>query len=124
MGKRNTPAKQKILDLFLNSQSALCSSMIEEELEGSVDRSTVYRIIRGFEKEGKIHKVVDSKGKIFYAACNMCSSSHHHHNHLHFKCTKCETVECLDMSISFPKKEGYEFHNFYGLINGICATCH
>lgn len=123
MKRRETPTKKKILDIFLASNIALSSPMLEEALNNSVDRSTVYRILRSFEKDGKIHKIVDPNGKIFYAACKSCSSDSHFHNHFHFKCNECNKIECLEQSLPEPNKKGYVFNDFYGLVDGLCATC-
>lgn len=123
MKRRNTPTKKKILEIFEGADEAICSSMIEEQLKGNVDRSTVYRILQAFEKDGLIHKVVDPSGKIFYAACKKCSTEEHKHNHFHFKCQKCEKVECLDEHITIPKLDGYFVNDFYGVINGLCQQC-
>lgn len=123
MKRRETPAKKKILDIFLTSDIALNSPMLEAALNNQVDRSTVYRILQSFEKDGRIHKIVDSNGKIFYAACKNCSSESHFHNHFHFKCNQCNQIECLDQKVPQPDKKGYVFKEFYGLIDGVCATC-
>ncbi|MFT5822882.1 MAG: Fur family ferric uptake transcriptional regulator [Crocinitomix sp.] len=124
MKRRNTPTKKKILKIFEGADEAVCSSMIEGQLKGNVDRSTVYRILKAFEKDGIIHKVVDPSGKIFYALCKKCSTEEHSHDHFHFKCQKCEKIECLDQNISIPKLDGYLINDFYGIINGLCQQCH
>jgi Fur family ferric uptake transcriptional regulator len=123
MKRRETPTKRKILLLFEGSSVALSSSMIEAELLGEVDRSTVYRILMSFEKDGVIHKIADPEGKVFYALCKSCSTNEHHHNHFHFKCNKCNKIECLDQKIPEPSKKGYVFNDFFGLIDGVCPKC-
>lgn len=123
MKRRNTPTRRKILTLFEIASEAICSSMIEEQLSGTADRSTIYRTLQAFEEDGLIHKIVDPTGKIFYAACKKCSDEEHVHNHFHFKCEKCQKVECLDEKISIPKLKGHVVNDFYGVVNGLCVNC-
>jgi len=121
--RRNTPTRKKILEMFKTSTEAISSAMIEESLSGTADRSTVYRTLQAFEEDGLIHKVVDPSGKLFYAACKKCSHEEHAHNHFHFKCEKCEKVECLDEKVKMPALKGYIIHDFYGVVNGVCSNC-
>jgi Fur family ferric uptake transcriptional regulator len=123
MKRRNTPNKKRILEIFESSKEAICSSMLEDRLIGEIDRSTIYRILLSFEEDGLIHKIVDPSGKIFYAACKKCTSDEHVHNHFHFKCEKCEKIECLDEKISLPELTGYKIKDFFGVVNGLCFDC-
>ena len=53
-----------------------------------------------------------------------CSSENHVHNHIHFKCSKCQTVTCEDLlnslKISLPK---HEIHNISVNVKGLCEVC-
>ncbi|MFN7791789.1 MAG: transcriptional repressor, partial [Cyclobacteriaceae bacterium] len=61
-----------------------------------------------------------------YALCNdLCSSSAHHHEHVHFKCSVCGETSCLDQ-VNIPQVElprGYEAREINLLIQGKCQKC-
>ena len=120
--KRQTVSKKKILQFFQQNEQAMSHDMIEEALQGSMDRVTIYRILKSFEEDGLIHKIMGENGKSFYALCNGCKSSHAH-NHLHFQCTKCEKVECIHHEVIVPIPVGYQLKNLQLTATGICAQC-
>ena len=123
---RNTDCRIDILDLFLDKDFALSNADIEENVNKSFDRVTVYRTLKTFLSKGIIHKVLDDSGILKYALCkDECQEQNHHHQHVHFKCNKCGQTNCLDSvqipSINLP--EGYQFIESNLLINGICVNC-
>jgi Fur family ferric uptake transcriptional regulator len=120
--KRQTVSKTKVLDFFKQSKQAMSHDMIEDALKGSMDRVTIYRILKSFEEDGLIHKIVGKNGKAYYALCHNCTS-HHAHNHLHFQCLVCETVECIHQEIVVPIPTDYELKSLQMIATGICPTC-
>ncbi len=121
--RRNTPATQKIMELLKSSDSAQSQDMIEEKLQGSVNRVTIYRILNRFCEDGITHKVVSEDGKNFFALCRNCGKKKHFHNHFHFQCIKCEKVECLEQPVEITLPKGYDFINMNAWISGICKNC-
>ena len=122
---RSTPNRQTILHLFLKKDHALSHSDIENEIDDSLDRVTVYRTLKTFLSKGLIHKVLDDEGSLKYALCNdHCSQKEHHHDHVHFKCTNCGQTICLDIevpAIKLPK--AFKSQEVNLLIQGICGQC-
>lgn len=123
---RSTSSRAAILSLFLQDNRALSYSDIEEKIDATYDRVTVYRTLKTFLDSGMIHKVLDDGGSLRYALCdNTCSTSEHHHEHVHFKCTSCGQTSCLDQvaipSIQLPK--GYSATELNLLIQGVCDKC-
>ena len=96
--------------------------MIEQGLSGDMDRVTIYRILKSFEEDGLIHKIVDENSKSHYALCQECTS-HHVHNHMHFQCTNCEKVECLDYDLEVPMPNGYQLKSMQLIASGLCKDC-
>src|SRR5688572_4703119 len=122
---RATPNREEILHLFLLKNYALSHSDIENGIDNSLDRVTVYRTLKTFLDKGLIHKVLDDEGSLKYALCNeACSVKGHHHDHVHFKCVKCGQTSCLDLdvpSIKLPK--GFKPKEVNILIQGVCDQC-
>ena len=122
---RNTKAKQAVLAELEKSPYALSQPDIFDRLKGTCDRVTVYRILDRLVGENRIHKVVNVDGIINYALCNDCDSAElHSHDHLHFSCTQCKHIECLEeqqIIIDLPKD--YQIKEIFLTISGVCPRC-
>lgn len=123
MKRRNTPAKQQVLEIFKESRTALSQDIIEHQVKGEINRVTIYRILNSFCEDGVIHKVTSDDGKNYYALCVKCKDHHHKHDHFHFKCTNCGKVECLKDEVKVKLPLGYTFESMNCLVSGICGSC-
>ncbi|MFP9118529.1 Fur family transcriptional regulator [Flavobacterium sp. RNTU_13] len=123
MKRRNTPTKQAILDLLKHEGSALSQDNIIARLNGEIDRVTVYRVLNRFCDEGLVHKFQADNGKYYFALCAGCNGEQHSHNHFHFRCLRCEKVQCLPQQIIVALPEGYRLNDCNGWVNGYCAGC-
>lgn len=122
--KRNTKTKELVKSVLEQASTALTHEDFENELEGQVDRVTIYRILQSFEDDGLVHRIADETGKWHYAMCHDCSDEHHNHNHIHFQCTACRTISCLDTPIKKPElPKGYSIEEITYLIIGCCPSC-
>ena len=123
MKRRNTPAKEAILNILRSAKTALSQEAIEQEVKGSMDRVTVYRMLHRFYEDGYVHKIVADDGKCYYAVCFNCTEKKHHHNHFHFRCSKCQKVECLPEEVNVKMPIGYQIENVNCLLTGNCPNC-
>ena len=93
---KKTGPRLKVLSL-LSAKKVATSQPDLESVMDDIDRVTLYRILSAFEEKGIIHKVFDLNGTANYAMCSPeCGEDHHHDEHLHFNCTNCKNVYCLD----------------------------
>jgi Fe2+ or Zn2+ uptake regulation protein len=120
--KRQTAAKKKVLSEFKLHNKAISHDILEQNLTGEMDRVTIYRILKSFEEDGVIHKIMGENGKAYYALCHNCSS-HHTHNHLHFQCNQCESITCINQDLHIPIPVGYQVQNLQLIASGICDIC-
>lgn len=125
-GLSKTEARLKVLELFLESATALSLQKIESSIE-KIDRITLYRTLKSFESKGIIHKAVDGTNHPKYAMCeSTCTEHHHHDNHAHFHCTNCEKTICLE-EVPTPNipslPEGLTIKETNLILSGICSTC-
>jgi Fur family ferric uptake transcriptional regulator len=123
MAKRNTKAKQLILDSLKNTKSAVSQEILQKELGEEIDRATIYRVLNSFCDDGILHKILSDDGKYYFAVCLNCSEKTHHHNHFHFRCLQCEKIECMPNEIEPKLPNGYKSVNFNGFISGYCSNC-
>ena len=121
--RRNTPAKQAVLTIFNSSAVALSQEDIEKEVKGSMDRVTVYRVLNSFCEDGLLHKILCDDGKYYFAVCINCKEKKHEHNHFHFRCVKCQKVECLKEQVKVELPQGYQLANVNCMLSGHCKQC-
>lgn len=124
---RKTEIRLKILNFFQQSEKAISQPELEKNFIKSADRVTLYRVLNAFEQKGIIHKIIDNNGLAQYALCNHsnCSEDHHQDDHIHFNCTVCGDLLCID-SVPIPEiKLPDEFIKNKIILNveGVCKKC-
>lgn len=123
---RQTPVRRAVLHILVDSPFALSGSEIELQLPPNTDRITLYRTLKSFEESGLIHRVIDSSDVIRYAFCSIeCSAQAHFDNHVHFKCTACQHIYCLNQvaipAVTLPDKFQVVSRDY--LLAGVCREC-
>lgn len=122
--KRTNP-RLRVLSMMSSRSSATSQPDLEAAMS-DIDRVTLYRILAAFEEKGIIHKVFDLNGTANYAMCTAdCNEGHHHDEHLHFSCTNCKNVYCLEElhlpAITVP--EGFKTEGVTVYATGLCPKC-
>ncbi len=127
LGFRKTEIRLKVLDHLQKVNKAVSQPELEIKFNKFADRVTLYRILSAFEAKGIIHKIMDAHGVARYALCNHkhCMEHQHHDEHVHFNCTECGDVVCLDTvkipALKLPKAFSSAKINLN--IEGICNHC-
>lgn len=121
-----TDSRMKILDLFLQSGSALAHHDIDIKIKEKFDRVTVYRTLQTFMDKGIIHTIPTNDNSVKYALCkDNCEEGHHHDDHVHFICSICGVTSCLEEvhvpQVKLPR--GYKSMQTEVIISGVCKTC-
>ncbi|MDX1350214.1 MAG: transcriptional repressor [Putridiphycobacter sp.] len=121
---RLTDFRLSVLSVFLEHKNAIYISDIEEAL-GEHDRITLYRTIKTFINKGVIHEIVLPGDIKKLALCDLnCSSEAHKHEHMHFSCTSCQEVFCLDLPANYrPSADGFIISSYEVVAKGICNNC-
>ena len=116
--------KQTILDLIGKSESALSHNDLLLTLGDTMNRVTIYRILDKLVASGQVHKIIDIDGVSKFASCHVCDEHDHHHNHVHFSCTKCQSVTCLeDVVPAFSLPANYVVEEMNFTLSGVCPEC-
>ncbi|MCY4779731.1 transcriptional repressor [Sphingobacterium sp. UT-1RO-CII-1] len=121
-----TPHRLRVLEEITQKETAISQPDLEKIVGKEIDRVTLYRILSNFEEKGIVHKVFDLNGTATYAICSSdCSEAHHQDQHLHFICSICNNVYCLDEislpQIILPKK--FSLHSLAINAVGLCDKC-
>ena len=123
MKRRNTISKEAVLSILTASKKAMSQDAIEKQIEVDVDRATIYRVLNRFCDDGLIHKIVADDGKQYFAVCTKCEDMKVPDNHFHFRCTNCQTIQCLPSMVNFSMPEGYTVARLNCVIIGVCNEC-
>lgn len=123
MKRRNTPSKEVVFDLLVSTGKAMSRDAIEQKIDIGIDRATIYRILNRFCEDGLVHKIVAEDGKQYFAVCIKCDEKSFTDNHFHFRCVKCQTIECLPEAVHFSVPNGYNVESVNCVLTGICKDC-
>ncbi len=122
---RITNCRLDVMQFFLDEKNALSQGDLEHQFK-QYDRVTLYRTLNSFLDSGILHKIPNSSGIATYGLCHeTCSPNHHKHNHIHFNCTNCGQIECLDEEVvsNVLVPSGYKVQGVNLIVDGICAKC-
>lgn len=123
MKKRNTPTKDAVLNVLADSKKAMSQEAIMKNVNINIDRATVYRVLNRFCEDGILHRIVAEDGKQYFAVCIKCEEKELAHHHFHFRCTNCETIECLPIEVQFSLENGYSVKSVNCILTGVCKSC-
>ena len=125
-GLKVTKPRLRVLEVISDKKTAIKQPELEKIFGSEIDRVTLYRILSSFEEKGILHKIFDLNGTATYAICSTkCTAHHHHDQHVHFICTICNSVYCLD-EITVPKinlPSNFSLHAIAINAMGICESC-
>lgn len=120
---RITNFRKNVLAILMSKKRAIPVSFIEKSLV-NYDRITLYRTLKLFKNKGIIHEIMDNNKNSCYAICEESCGESHQHKHIHFECSECNVVLCLDIE-KFPdiKLKNYTIKNIEIQAMGICEKC-
>lgn len=121
--RRNTATKEAVLSLLTSKRKAMSQDAIVKQMEINADRATIYRILNRFFEDEIVHKIVADDGKQYFAICVKCDENSMPANHFHFRCTKCDTIECLPTLVKFSLPEKYSVEQMNCVLVGVCKDC-
>lgn len=123
MIRRSTPTKQAVLNLLTASRKAMSPEAILQKITINIDRATVYRVLNRFCEDGILHRIVAEDGKQYFAVCIKCDEKKLADHHFHFRCTKCQTIECLPNQVKLSLEKGYRVESVNCILTGVCKDC-
>ncbi|SNZ00413.1 Fur family transcriptional regulator, ferric uptake regulator [Flagellimonas pacifica] len=123
MKRRNTPTKEAVLDVLITTGKAMSQDAIEREIDININRATIYRVLNRFCEDGILHRIVAEDGKQYFAMCINCDENPKPLYHFHFRCIKCETIECLPKEVNFSLPKDYLIENVNCVLSGVCKDC-
>lgn len=123
MKRRNTAAQEAVLSVLTSKRRAMSQDAILKQMDVEADRATIYRILNRFCEDEIVHKIVADDGKQYFAVCVKCDKVPIPGNHFHFRCTRCETIECLPSIVQYSVPENYKVESLNCVLVGVCKDC-
>lgn len=119
---KRTSCREGIIEVIMNSKSALSENEIKDRLHGNYDRTTFYRSFKTLEEYNIIHKIVVDNQVVRYALHNEITNKK---DHMHFYCTACDNVLCMeDIPMDIPDvPDGFTINQTEVVIKGVCSKC-
>jgi len=123
MIRRNTPTKEAVLSVLNSSTKAMSQGAIEKKIGVDINRATIYRALNRFCEDGVLHRIVADDGKQYFALCVECDENKKPLHHFHFRCKKCDTIECMPVPVHFLLPNNYQVESVNCVLTGICKDC-
>ncbi|EDM35289.1 hypothetical protein PBAL39_13692 [Pedobacter sp. BAL39] len=122
---KHTKQRVRVLEEIALDTAAISQPELEKKLGKEIDRVTLYRILNIYEDKGILHRIMDMNGTANYAICSpSCTEDHHHDEHVHFNCTSCAKIYCLEVNAPKVKMPaGYTAKTINTTAYGICEKC-
>jgi Fur family ferric uptake transcriptional regulator len=122
---KHTKQRVRVLEEIVMDETAISQPDLEKKIGTEIDRVTLYRILNTYEDKGILHRIIDKNGTANYAICSSsCSAEDHHDEHVHFNCTNCSKIYCLNAmvpNVQMPK--GFLASTINSIVYGICKNC-
>ena len=100
---RKTNSLKLILNEFKNESTTISSIKIIKRLNSKLNKTTVYRTLENFEKDGFLHSFLGKDAFKRYAIRSNCSKLIHEDIHPHFGCINCGKIDCLKIEVKIPE---------------------
>lgn len=115
-----TKERLLLLGLLIDAKAPLSIEDIENQVEGGVNITTIYRTLEMFTEKGFVYKAHFGKGKAFFEF----QDTHHHH----VTCTTCGQQEKIEMCVNEKGLAGKlkkfsSIHNHVLEFFGTCKKC-
>ena len=125
-GLRNTEARRKILDIFLETDEAMTIADLEKKVYLMFDKATVYRTLHVFLQNRIVVRIPNIHNVTLYALNQvMLFEREKSGEHVYFICVHCDKTICMhDVNVpqlALPK--GYQSVQTILSVKGICEDC-
>ena len=123
-GIKPTSNRILVLKALLSAHSPV--SLIELETAiGTLERSSILRVLSLFEENSIIHHIEDGRGVTKYEICHGSHNCSISDMHPHFYCEKCGRVFCFDDILipEIPVPGSFRIRTVNYMLKGLCPEC-
>ena len=120
------PTPNRILVFRTLHSAASPMSLVELETSlGTLERSSILRVLRLLHEHSLIHTLEDGRGIGKYELCHGKGHCSPGDMHAHFYCERCERVFCFEhiSAPEIPLPKGFSVSSVNFMLKGICPDC-
>lgn len=124
-GVKPTANRILVMKALTQASRPLSLADVEELLEFSMDKASIFRVLELFAEKEVVHVIEDGSRSIKYEWCHGCSHHTISDQHVHFYCERCRETFCFE-SVSVPSvaiPDGFKPHSVNYMIKGVCRKC-
>lgn len=120
-----TKQKDMLLNIIKSKKNSFTIKELNDEVEGKIGLTTIYRLVNKLEKDGLLNKWVGKNNEACYEYLEKCGND----NHFYLKCDNCGLIKHIDCDCIYDLSSHiFDKHNFKPskdkiIINGICNKC-
>jgi Fur family ferric uptake transcriptional regulator len=124
VGFKATPGRVALLEVLYQAERPLSAEALIKKIKSDVDRATIYRSLKAFQKAGLVRQVYLHTDRAYYES--VPKTEHHH-----VVCTECRAVRDIEgcgfhvtvQSILSAVKDFVAIQEHSFEVFGICKTC-
>ncbi len=118
-----TPNRVLVLGLLAREQKPMSLADIEACI-WTLERSSIFRVLKLFQDKGVIHTIDDGSSITKYLLCDI-RQHNAVHSHAHFYCDRCRQIITIESPDFVPLKlpKGCTAHEINYVVHGICMDC-
>ena len=123
-GVKPTPNRILVLRAMLDAGHPVSLAELDSIL-GTVDRSSIFRVLSLFARTHVAHEIEDGSGMMKYEVCGGGQECTLDDMHVHFYCEACHRTFCLK-DIRIPEidlPEGFSIDSVNFMVKGVCPDC-
>ncbi len=119
-----TDSRIQLLQVLSKANCPLSEKEIEEMIHGEINRTTIYRNLNSLSAKGIIQRII-SGDSLKYKLNSSVLHKKDSPEHIHFQCTKCNRVICMEeLKVKdYDLPGGFNKIENQFLIVGICKDC-
>ena len=124
-GVTATPNRQLVLREIISADAPLSLTELEEIL-GTLEKSSISRVLNLLEARHIIHAIEDGRGVTKYEICHGHGHSHSSEDmHIHFYCHRCRRTFCFPNTAVPPVDvpTGFQTESVNYMLKGVCPEC-
>lgn len=124
-GVKLTSNRILVMRELMKSSHPLALADLEELLNYSLDKASIFRVLDLFTRQDVVHAIEDGSRSVKYELCHSRAEHSVSDQHVHFFCEKCKELFCLE-KVNVPMvtiPEGFTPHSINYMIKGLCPKC-
>jgi len=119
-----TSHRIELLSILSNCKQAISEKELEYLMNGSCNRTTVYRNLNSLVEKKIVHRILSAEA-VKYKLASGKNKDGKKSDHVHFECRRCNTTFCMEeLSVEdYKLPEGFTKLENQFIIFGICKNC-